>query len=218
MGWQAMILILILITLILMAPLIYIYLRQEQAKLIPRNTEDYRWDEVFIRNIKGQAGRQKITLYVMLVFTLICSLWVRALAIGWAFLFLGPLLVFAPLLMHLTTHIAAILFTRRSRTVLFILISLSHIFLFLFLLTQSDGFDGAGYSGLTILLSRINIELSHTDALKWDNFSYMLVLPLMASWGLVQLPWLYEKMMKPKEKILDNPFMFECYNSLNVQP
>lgn len=195
-----MILISVLLIIIVTGAL-YLYLYQNQSKFIYKNKYDEEWDLTPKRITKSQIERQKITLSVLLMITLICSFLVRALAFGWAFLFLGILFVIAPLFMHFVIHTTVILHTKRSGTILFLLVLLSHILLFLFLLTQSDGFDGAGYSGLTILLSRINIELSHTDANKWGNFSYMLVIPLLVSWGLVQLPWLYEKMINPKENI-----------------
>jgi hypothetical protein len=181
-----------------MIPLIYLYLRREQAKFAPRNMYDDEWDRVFRINNKGEIERQKITLYAMMVIALVCSLLVRLLAVGWIFIFFGIIFVIATLFIHLFVHLAVIIRSKGTKWILLTMVSFSHTMLFLCLLTQSDAVDGGDYSGLTRMLSWIDIQLSSTDADKTFNSSYTFAIFLVLSWIAVHLPWLYQTRETPK--------------------
>ncbi len=178
-------------------PLIYFYLRHEQTKFVPQDMYDEEWGRVFNQLPARRIEGQEATLYIMLMTTLAGSFAVRTLAIGWGYLFLGILFVFMPLLLHLFVHLAVIFRAKGAKSTLMIMVTVSHILLFLCLLMQFDGFDGAGYSGLTIVLSWLDIQISHSSAIKADHLSYNFALLLFISWIMVHLPWFYTS-NKPK--------------------
>src|SRR5262245_16089030 len=102
-----------------------------------------------------------IGLSALLITALICSGGARLLAVGWVLLFGGGIFFTIGLLaLHSIAHVIVLLRSRNIRSSLIAFIVISHAFLFLSLSTQWDAFDGPAHNGLSILLSKIHIELS----------------------------------------------------------
>jgi hypothetical protein len=102
----------------------------------------------------------QIALAVALVLACGCSTGARILAPGWLLVIFGIFLVLLPLFIHLIIHAIVVARAGRAKGVLFVPVFLSHLFLFLCFLSQPDfGDTGGAYSGLSAMLSWIDIEL-----------------------------------------------------------